>query len=123
MFDFDSMIRRAFPKAGEIIKAKIKSNLATVSHGHTEVYKGRTRWVSRRGDAPNNRSFDLTQSVRYKLEGTQLVVGEGDDRINYARFLESSRDLNRQNIKPSIVATKEKIDSVIEDALKDALRR
>ena len=121
-FNFDKMVRRAMPQVGEIVKKKVKQNLSTVSHGHIEVYRGRRRWVSKRGDPANNRSFNLTQSVRYISKGKKLEVGEGDRRINYARHLENRRGLDRLNLKPAIQTLEQKIDDIFNAALKDAIR-
>lgn len=120
--NFDKMVRRAMPKVGEIVKKKVKQNLSTVSHGRIEVYKGRRRWISKRGDPANNRSFNLTQSVRYVASGKKLEVGEGDSRVNYARDLEDRKGLDRLNLKPAIQNLEQKIDDIFSAALKDAIK-
>lgn len=120
--NFDKMVRRAMPKVGEIVKKKVKQNLSTVSHGRVEVYKGRRRWVSKRGDPANNRSFNLTQSVRYIAKGKELEIGEGDNRVNYARHLEDRKGLDRLNLKPAIQNLEQKIDDIFSEALKDTIK-
>lgn len=121
-FNFAKMLRTSLPKVGEIVKKQVKENLNTVSRGHTEVYKGKVRWVSKPGDPANNRSLDLTQSVRYIVQGSHLTVGEGDGRINYAKYLESPLKLNRPNVIPAIESVSEKIDSIFSAALAKAIR-
>lgn len=122
VLDFDALAEDALNEVGKILKKDAKENMDKTSYGHRKYsYKvGRVRWVSRRGDPPNNETGDLNKTIDYKVIGRFMEFGAGSSRVNYAKYLEGN--LNRPNITKSVDSGKKKIEEELERKFIDHVR-
>ena len=122
VFDFDTFAKNALDEVGEILVDGAKENMDKVSVGRTYVINGRQHIASKRGDTANNLSGDLKESIRFETQGNILEFGAGDEKINYAKYLENPNVLNRPNYTKTILENQAKIDKKIQDELVKNIR-
>ena len=120
--DFDALAEDALNEVGKILKKDAKENMDKTSYGYRKYSHkvGRVRWVSRRGDSPNNETGDLNKTIDYKVSGRFMEFGAGNSRVNYAKYLEGN--LNRPNITKSVDSGKKKIEEELERKFIDHVR-
>ena len=119
-FDFDKLADASLQLIGTVATEEAKKNMATVSHGRTYIIGGKKHIASKRGDAPNNLSGNLSKSLRYEMEGHRhMKFGGGGGNVDYLKYLEGT--LFRPNIDRSVLAHKDKLDAAITIEFKRAL--
>lgn len=114
--DFDALAEEVLTDIGKLLVKDGKKNMAKTSYGHFEYsYKiRRHRWVSRRGDPPNNETGALSRTIRYKVNGRTMDYGAGNATVNYAKYLENQSQLNRPNITKSVEKGKRQIEDSLQ---------
>lgn len=103
-FNFNEFINKVNKDLGNELSKVAKKNIKRRSPGRVYLYRGRPYIASKPGDAPNIRSGDLYKSVGSVIEPNKVIIGEGNNKVNYASFLEggTSRMDARPNLKTLI---------------------
>lgn len=117
VFDFDAFAKSALDEIGDVLVEGAKDNMDDVSIGRIYLINGKTHIASKEGDTANNLSGALKNSIRFETQGNILEFGAGDEKINYAKYLENPNILNRPNYTKTILANEKKIDKVIKEEL------
>ena len=120
-FDFDSLAKSALTIIGDTLVKKAQENMDEVSHGRTYIIKGKPHVASKKGDSPNNLSGDLRATIRYELHGKSMEYGSGDEKVDYAKYLEGG-SLNRPNITKTLVQCEDVITREVERVLVNSVR-
>ena len=119
-FDFNKLAGSSLTYIGEVSTKQAKANMAKTSHGRTYIIGGKKHIASKRGDAPNNLSGDLSDSIRFSVGVKTMKFGMGNSKINYAKHLEGP--LFRPNIVKSVLENKEDIEKKLTRLFKASLR-
>ena len=119
-FNFDHLANASLQLIGTVATKEAQANMAKVSHGRTYIIGGKKHIASKRGDAPNNLSGNLSKSIRYEMEGNRhMKFGGGDSNVNYLKYLEGT--LFRPNIDKSVLEHKSELDRAITVMFKHSL--
>jgi len=121
-FDFDEFAKASLGEIGEVLVDGARENMNEVSNGRTYIINGKAHVASKEGDSANNLSGALNDTIRYKIDGTVLEFGAGNEDINYAKYLENPNILNRPNYTKTIVENESKIDKIIEKEFLENIR-
>lgn len=117
-FDFNNLAQKALKEIGDILVKQGRANMDKTSFGRVYIIGGKPHIASKVGDSPNNLTFDLRNSIRYKIEGNIMEYGSGDSTINYAKYLEPKRP----NITKAITQNESKISAKVEKLFTDSLK-
>lgn len=122
--DMEQFTKEALSAIGGVLVDQAKTNMRNVSAGRVYIIGGKAHVASKAGDSPNNLSGELSKSIRFEIEGNILEFGAGDERINYAKYLEvgTSKMDSRPNYTKSILQNKTKIDLMIAKSLSRNMR-
>lgn len=123
-FDFKKFANEALSEIGDVLVSEAQGNMDEVSSGRLYLVGGKVHVASRAGDSPNNMSGELKKTIRFKIQGKVLEFGAGNEKIDYAKFLElgTNKMAVRPNYTKSIVDSKSKIDKVIKKSLVKNIR-
>jgi len=123
MFNFDKFAKDVLDEIGEILVDGAKKNMDKKSIGRTYIINGRKHIASREGDAPNNMTGKLKSTIRYEIDGRILEFGAGNEKVNYAKYLErGTRKMGaRPNYTKTIMEHKGELDVKIERLFRKAL--
>jgi len=119
-FDFDKLAKESLSFIGKVSTEQARDNMAEISYGRTYIIGGKKHIASKRGDAPNNLSGNLSNSMGFKVDGRTMEFGMGNSKVNYAKYLEGY--LFRPNIVKSVLSNKRKIEKELTTLLKKNLR-
>lgn len=123
-FDFDKLANKVLNEIGEILVKQAKDNMDEISYGRVYKVGGRIHIASKPGDTANNMSGALKDTIRFKIYGKVLEFGAGNEKINYAKFLEigTSKMDKRPNYTKSIFQNKRKIDEKVLKLFEESIR-
>ena len=120
-FNFDKLKRETFRRVGFLLVFQARRNMQERSYGRVYLRKGgKSHTASKWGDSPNNDTLALTRSIRYETIGNTLLFGAGDAVVNYAKYLESKKILNRPNLAKSVDQQEKHITAEVELLFKKA---
>jgi len=122
--DFDALAKATLMQIGGILTRQAKGNMDKISHGRAYRVGGRIHIASKAGDTANNMSDALKDTIRFKIYGKVLEFGAGNEKINYAKFLEigTSKMDKRPNYTKSIFQNKRKIDEKVLKLFEESIR-
>jgi HK97 gp10 family phage protein len=119
-------VKKALSKSANLIRNDVVKSIQTISKGYiwTEKEgkkKGKKRWVSKPGDAPNSDTGRLVGSITMEVAENYAKVGTD---IEYAWDLEfgSSENKARPFMTPAAERNRAKIDALIEEAVSEAFK-
>lgn len=119
-----SILFKSWHSIGDKLVKFTQESMKKPKHGKTYVINGKKHTASAAGEAPAIQSGDLYDSVRYQIEGSDMLFGAGSDRVNYAKFLELGTQKMEQ--RPFIVRSVEEnfkeIEVEFEDTFKTGVR-
>lgn len=114
IIDIDSIAKTAFTNTGKRLVRLTKEDMEAPKSGKTYVYMGRSVTASAPGEAPAVRSGNLLKSVRFKIEGSDMEFGAGNNTIDYAKFLElGTRKIEARPVYEKIV--KQEYGNILKD--------
>lgn len=118
-FNKEGFLNDALGAVGDVLVDNAKSNMDKVSFGRVYVIGGRPHIASKAGETANNLSGALKDTIRYEVQGEVLEFGAGNERVDYAKYLEkgTSKMQERPNYTKTLLQNEEKINQHIEDAL------
>ncbi|MDY0193574.1 MAG: hypothetical protein RBR93_08605 [Aliarcobacter butzleri] len=123
-FDFKSFSKTVLSEIGDILVDEAKENMNEISNGRVYVIGGKIHIASKAGDSPNNLSGELNNTIRYEVDENILEFGAGNEKVNYAKYLEKgtkSMDA-RPNYTKTILENKASIDKVVLRAVKENIK-
>lgn len=122
--DFDKLANKSLKVIGDTLIRQAKLNMKKVSYGRVYRVGGRIHIASRAGDTANNMSGTLSRTIRYEKQGYILEFGAGNEKVNYAKYLENgTRKMGaRPNYTKSILQNEKKINAEIEKILKKSIK-
>lgn len=122
--DFDKLANKSLTVIGDTLVRQAKLNMKKVSYGRVYMVGGRIHIASRAGDTANNMSGTLSRTIRYEKQGYILEFGAGNEKVNYAKYLENgTRKMGaRPNYTKSILQNEKKINAEIEKILKKSIK-
>ena len=115
---FEKIFKRSFNKIGSSLVASAQKNMDRISYGRRYKIGGRVHVASKKGDSANNLSGDLRETIRYEIKNGVMEFGAGDTKVDYAKYLEYKKILDRPNFKKSIRQNKGLIKKEIENQIK-----
>lgn len=123
-FDFESFAKSVLSEVGDILVKQSKENMDEISNGRVYIIGGKIHIASKAGDSPNNLSGELKKSIRYEVDANILEFGAGNEKINYAKYLEKGTQKMdaRPNYTKTILDKKSSIDRVVMKAVKENIR-
>jgi HK97 gp10 family phage protein len=123
-FDSSKFINQALKEIGDVLVDDAKENMNKISFGRTYVIGGRIHIASKAGESPNNLSGKLKDSIRYEIQKDVLEFGAGNERINYAKYLEKGTEhiSQRPNYTKVILKNRKNIERKLEDAIIKSLK-
>jgi HK97 gp10 family phage protein len=119
-----SIIGKGFQHIGVSLVRTAKDMMNKPKHGRTYIVNGKAHTAAADGEAPAVLSGSLQKSTRFEIKGNDLLFGAGDDKTNYAKFLELGTV--KMGEKPFIMASVEDnfkdIEREFEDTMKQEVR-
>lgn len=83
-----SIIYSGWRGIGRVLVKSAKAKQLTPKSGEIYIINGVQHQASAPGEAPASVSGKLLESTRYETKGDELEFGAGDDKTDYAKFLE-----------------------------------
>ncbi|MCW8930895.1 MAG: hypothetical protein OQL19_11725 [Gammaproteobacteria bacterium] len=83
-----SIIGKGWRSIGETLVKTAQSKMKEPKHGKVYIIDGKAHTASAPNEAPAILSGKLFKSVGSELEGNDLLFGAGNDKTDYAKFLE-----------------------------------
>jgi HK97 gp10 family phage protein len=123
-FDFKSFSKTVLSEIGDILVDEAKENMNEISNGRVYVIGGKIHIASKAGDSPNNLSGELNSTIRYEVDENILEFGAGNEKVNYAKYLEKgTKNMDaRPNYTKTILENKASIDKVVLRAVKENIK-
>jgi len=122
-FNFDRLAQHVLNDVGDMLVTQAKSNMDEVSSGRAYIVHGKLHIASKAGDAANNMTGDLNETIRHEVSGNVLEFGAGNEKVSYAKYLEkgTSKMAARPNYTKAIMQNKARIDAKVTRLFIEAL--
>lgn len=123
-FNKEGFLDEALSAIGDVLVDNAKSNMDKVSFGRVYVVGGKPHVASKAGETANSLSGGLRDTIRYEVEGEVLEFGAGNEKIDYAKYLEegTSKMKQRPNYTKTLLENENTINDKIEKALMNNLK-
>jgi hypothetical protein len=83
-----AIIGKGWRSIGDTLVKTAQSKMKEPKHGKTYIIDGKAHTASAPNEAPAILSGALFKSVRSDIDGNDMLFGAGDDKVDYAKFLE-----------------------------------
>lgn len=122
-FDFDSLAGHVLNDIGALLVDAAKKNMDSVSYGRAYIVHGKVHIASKAGDTANNMTGALRETIRYNVDRHELEFGAGNQKVNYAKYLEkgTSAMKPRPNYTKTIMQERVVIDQKVTQLFLDSL--
>lgn len=120
-----AVINKGWHNIGNTLVDFVKKDMRKPKHGKTYIIDGKRHTASAPDESPAILSGNLEKTVRYEIDGADLLFGAGDDRTDYAKFLELGTQKMEQRpfIRKAVEENFKEFEVEFEDTFKTEVRQ